>query len=104
MDADGAPSAALSSDSEFLRRIPTAAEAGAFLSSDNRKWSLFYRDLFQVASCYYNFISPQGRNRFNAFIREMLRNDRSYADFTRDLHIFENGREALAVYQAMELP
>ncbi|MBI3679713.1 MAG: DUF1553 domain-containing protein [Acidobacteria bacterium] len=111
MDADGVPPAPPSSDDEFLRRVhidltgrtPTVAQAEAFLqSSDGDKrerlieqllsspeyvdrWTLFYGNLLEITSAYYNYISVQGRNRFHQFLRDFVRNDRSYADVAREL-------------------
>ena len=111
MEADGIGSAPLSSDEEFLRRvyldlsgrIPTVAQAKAFLSTDaaNKRqvlidellgsdgyldrWGLYYRDLFEVTTRYYNYVAPEGRNRFYQFIREFLAADRSYAEVAREI-------------------
>ena len=111
MDADGVTPAPLSEDSDFVRRvyldltgrIPTIDQAERFLgSSDANKrallidellnspayvdrWTLFYGNLFEITSRYYNYISVQGRNRFVEYIRDFLRNDRSYADVAREI-------------------
>jgi hypothetical protein len=111
MQTDGVAPAPPSSDPEFLRRIylditgrlPTVEQAQAFLSStdDNRrtalidqllasstyvdKWTLFYGNIFQVTSGYYNFISIQSRNRFYQYLHEFVASDRSYADVAREL-------------------
>jgi hypothetical protein len=111
MEADSVEPAPLSSDSEFLRRvsldltgrIPTWERAESFLASNEPnkrlalveellksdeyvdRWSLFYRDLFEITSRYYNYISPQGRNRFNDFLHDFLRTDRSYAEVAREI-------------------
>jgi hypothetical protein len=111
MQTDGVAQAPPSSDPEFLRRIyldltgrlPTAEQAQAFLSStdDNRrtalidqllasgayvdKWTLFYGNIFQVTSGYYNFISIQSRNRFYQYLHEFISSDRSYADVAREM-------------------
>ena len=111
MDADGVPSAPLSTDEEFLRRvyvdltgrIPTVEQAGKFLSDDNPskrqalidelmasdafvdQWSFFYSNLFEITSRYYNYVSVQGRNRFNQYLRDFISKDRSYADVAREI-------------------
>lgn len=111
MQADGVTPAAASDDSEFLRRayldltgrLPTVQQAQDFLNSTDAgkrsalieqllaspayvdKWTLFYGNLFQVTSGYYNLISVQSRNRFNQYLREFVSSDRSYADVAREL-------------------
>jgi hypothetical protein len=111
MQQDGVSPAPASSDSEFLRRIyldltgilPTVDQTIAFLNSTdsnkraalidqllassvyNDKWTLFYGNLFQVTSGYYNLISVQSRNLHNQYLREFVTNDRSYADVAREL-------------------
>jgi len=111
MQADGVEPAPLATDAEFLRRlfldatgrIPTPARAEAFLASDEPnkraqlidellrseeyvdRWALFYRDLFEITTRYYNYVSPQGRNRFDAFLHDFLRQDRSYAQVAREM-------------------
>jgi len=49
------------------------------------KWTLFYGNIFQVTSGYYNFISIQSRNRFYQYLHEFVSSDRSYADVAREL-------------------
>ena len=111
MQADGVTPAPASGDEEFLRRvyldltgrIPTVDQAQQFLTSTDGnkrsalieqllgssayvdKWTLFYGNLFQVTSGYYNFISVQSRNRFNQYLREFVSSDRSYADVAREM-------------------
>ncbi len=111
MAADGVVPAPDSSDAEFLRRvsldlngrIPTPERVEAFLKNDNPnkrndlieellasdayvdRWSLYYRDLFQVTSKYYQFISPEGRNRFNEFLRDFIVRDRPYSQVAREI-------------------
>ena len=111
MQADGVVPAPASGDEEFLRRvyldltgrIPTVDQAQQFLTSTDGnkrsalieqllgssayvdKWTLFYGNLFQVTSGYYNFISVQSRNRFNQYLREFVGSDRSYADVAREM-------------------
>jgi len=111
MQADGVTPAPASGDAEFLRRvyldltgrIPTVDQALQFLNNtdpDKRqalveqllasdayvdKWTLFYGDLFQVTSGYYNFISVQSRNRFRQYLHDFVGGDRSWADVTREL-------------------
>jgi hypothetical protein len=111
MSADGVSPASPASDAEFLRRIyldltgrlPTVDQAQAFLNSSDGgkrtalidqllgsnayvdKWTLFYGNIFQVTSGYYNFISVQARNKFNQYLHEFVSNDRSYADVAREM-------------------
>jgi hypothetical protein len=111
MQADGVTPAPASPDEEFLRRVyldltgilPTVDQAQQFLTSTDGnkrpalidqllassayvdKWALFYGNLFQVTSGYYNFISVQSRNRFNQYLREFVSTDRSYADVAREM-------------------
>ena len=111
MQADGVAPAPASNDSEFVRRvyldltgrIPTIDQTVQFLTSTDSnkrsalvdqllasgayvdKWTLFYANIFQVTSGYYNFISVQSRNRFNQFLREFVASDRSYADVASEL-------------------
>jgi Protein of unknown function (DUF1553)/Protein of unknown function (DUF1549) len=111
MQADGVAPAPASGDSEFVRRIyldltgriPTVDQVTQFLGSADPgkrtalieellasqayvdKWTLFYGNLFQVTSGYYNFISVQSRNRFNQYLREFAASDRSWADVAREM-------------------
>ena len=111
MQADGVTPAAASGDSEFLRRvyfdltgrIPTVKQTQDFLASSDAnkrqslieqllgsdayvdKWTLFYGNIFQVTSGYYNLISVQSRNRFNQYLREFVSADRSYANVAREI-------------------
>ncbi|PWU06716.1 MAG: hypothetical protein C5B51_11700 [Terriglobia bacterium] len=111
MAADGVTPAQPASDADFLRRvsldltgrIPAPERVDAFLQdSDPAKrarliddlmaseafvdnWTLFYANLFQVTSNYYNYISINGRNKFNGYLREFIQNDRSYRDVAREL-------------------
>jgi Protein of unknown function (DUF1553)/Protein of unknown function (DUF1549) len=111
MQADSVAPAPPSGDSEFIRRIyldltgrlPTVDEALSFLNdtgSDKRtaiidnllardtyvdKWTLFFGNIFQVTSGYYQFISIQSRNRFHDYLHDFVANDRSWADVAREL-------------------
>lgn len=111
MQADGVAPAPGSSDEEFLRRvyldltgrIPTVEQTQQFLAGTDGakrsalieqllsssayvdKWTLFYGNLFQVTSGYYNFISVQSRNRFSQYLREFVSSDRSYANVAREM-------------------
>jgi hypothetical protein len=111
MQADGVDAAPPSGDSEFIRRIyldltgriPTFDEAVSFLndtSPDKRtaiidnllardayvdKWTLFFGNMFQVTSGYYQFISIQSRNRFHDYLHDFVAADRSWADVAREL-------------------
>ncbi|HLH16644.1 MAG TPA: DUF1553 domain-containing protein [Bryobacteraceae bacterium] len=111
MQADGVAPAPQSGDSEFLRRVyldltgrlPTVQQAQDFLNSTDPgkrpalveqllaspayidKWTLFYGNLFQVTSGYYNLISIQSRNLFNQYLREFVSSDRSWADVAREI-------------------
>jgi len=111
MQTDGVSPAPASSDSEFVRRIyldltgrlPTVDQAQTFLSSADSskrsalidellassayvdKWTLYYGNIFQVTSGYYNFISIQSRNRFYQYLHEFVSADRPYADVAREL-------------------
>ena len=111
MAADGVNPAPLASDAEFLRRvsvdltgrIPSPEKVDSFLQdTDSTKrsrliddlmaseafvdnWTLFYANIFQVTSGYYNYISLGARNKFNGYLREFIQNDRSYQDVAREL-------------------
>jgi hypothetical protein len=111
MQTDGVNPAPQSGDSEFVRRvyldltgrIPTVDQATAFLndpSSGKRtalidkllasneyvdKWTMFYGNIFQVTSGYYNFVSIQARNRFHDYIHDFIAQDRSWADVAREM-------------------
>ncbi|HXA50751.1 MAG TPA: DUF1553 domain-containing protein [Candidatus Acidoferrum sp.] len=111
MQTDGVNPAPQSDDSEFARRvyldltgrIPTVEQAMSFLndSADGKraalidrllasdqyvdKWTLFFGNLFQVTSGYYQFISIQSRNRFHDYLRDFVAADRSWADVAREL-------------------
>ena len=111
MAADGVVPAALSTDAEFLRRvmldltgrIPTPEALDSFLANDRPdkrneliesllgseayvdRWSLFYRDLFQVTSRYYQFVPPEGRNKFGDYLRDFVAKDRPYNMVAREI-------------------
>jgi hypothetical protein len=111
MATDGVNPAPPTSDAEFLRRvsldltgrIPSPDRVDSFLQDkDSAKrarliddlmaseafvdnWTLFYANLFQVTSGYYNYISIGSRNKFNGYLREFIQNDRSYQDVAREL-------------------
>ncbi len=111
MASDGVIPAPPSGDAEFLRRImldltgriPTPEVLDAFLANDNPnkrndliesllaseayvdRWSLYYRDLFQVTSRYYQFIPPEGRNKFNDYLRDFIQKDRPYNQVAREI-------------------
>ncbi len=104
LDADSVTPAPPTTDAEFLRRIsldltgriPTPEKVEQFIASDNPnkrneliedllaseayvdRWSLYFRDKFQITSRYYNFIAPEGRNRFDQYLRDFLARDRPY--------------------------
>jgi hypothetical protein len=111
MQADGVAPAPASGDAEFLRRvyldltgrIPTVDQALQFLNSTDSnkrtalieqllasdayidKWTLFFGNIFQVTSGYYNFISVQSRNRFHQYLSEFVASDRSWKDVAQEL-------------------
>jgi len=111
MQSDGVTPAPASGDSEFLRRVyldltgrlPTVPQAQDFLNSTDSgkrsalieqllasgpyvdKWTLFFGNIFQVTSGYYNFVSIQSRNLFNQYLREFVSSDRSYAAVAREM-------------------
>ena len=111
MQADSVDPAPQSGDSEFVRRVyldltgllPTVDQALAFLndtSSGKRttlidnllasgsyidKWTMFYGNIFQVTSGYYQFISLQSRNLFHDYLHDFIASDRSWADVAREL-------------------
>ena len=111
MAADGVEPAPLTTDAEFLRRvtldltgrIPTPEQAADFLNNpDGNKrlalidsligsgayvdnWTLFYANLFEVTSGYYNMISVDSRNLFYRNLRDFVQNDRSLAGLATDL-------------------
>ena len=111
MQTDGVDPAPQSGDSEFVRRVyldltgrlPTVDQTLAFLNDtssarrstliDNLlasdsyidKWTMFYGNIFQVTSGYYQFISLQSRNRFHDYLRDFIAADRSWADVAREL-------------------
>jgi hypothetical protein len=111
MQGDGVSPAPSSSDPEFVRRVyldltgrlPTVDQAVSFLNSTDAnkrtalveqllasdayvdKWTMFYGNIFQVTSGYYQYISVQSRNRFNQYLRTFVGADRSWADVAREL-------------------
>jgi hypothetical protein len=110
MQADGVTPAAPSGDAEFVRRIyldltgrlPTVEQTLLFLNDGSQskrndliekllasdpyvdKWTLFFGNLFQVTSGYYQFISIQSRNRFHDYLHDFVSADRSWADVARE--------------------
>src|SRR5262249_39849507 len=111
MAADGVGAAPVSTDAEFLRRvmlditgrIPKPDQVEAFLNDSNPgkrsalidsliaseafvdNWTLFFGNLFQVTSGYYNIIGIPGRNLFNGYLRDFVSSDRSYRDFASEV-------------------
>ncbi len=111
MAADGVVPAPEASDAEFLRRvsldltgrIPTAEQVEQFLQDDNPSkrgklidsligsdgyvdyWTLFFGNHFEITSRYYNYIGLPGRNLFHEYLRDFVKNDRSWADLAQDV-------------------
>ncbi len=111
MATDGVQPAPITTDAEFLRRvtldltgrIPAPEQADAFLKDDNPNkraalvdslvgsdpfidhWTLFFGNLFEVTSGYYNFIGIPGRNLFYNYLRDFVARDRSYRDVTAEM-------------------
>jgi hypothetical protein len=111
MQTDGVNPAPQSDDSEFVRRVyldltgrlPTVDQVLAFLNDGRSgkrtalidqllasdqyvdKWTLFFGNMFQVTSGYYQFISVQSRNRFHDYLHDFVAADRSWADVAREL-------------------
>jgi hypothetical protein len=111
MASDGIEPAPLTNDAEFLRRvtldltgrIPSPEQAAAFLASEDGSrrtalidslvgseayvdnWTLFYANLFEVTSGYYNFISVDSRNLFHRALRDFVQNDRPLSGLVSDL-------------------
>jgi hypothetical protein len=111
MSADGVPSAELTTDAEFLRRvsidltgrIPTPEAAAAFLadgSPDKRgrlieellaspayvdQFTLYFGNRFEVTSGYYNEIGVTGRTLFHNFLRDAVRRDRPYSEVVSEM-------------------
>ena len=112
MDADRVPSAPLSSDAEFLRRvtldltgrIPDADTVVAFLadpSADKRsrmvdallasegfvdRWGLFYGDLFMsTAYSVSGRLWPAGRDAYHAYFRNAVRSGKPWDVMAREL-------------------
>ncbi len=110
MESDGVVPAALSSDSEFLRRvyvdltgrIPTPEAAEEFLSStDTEKrakliaslldspaytdqFTTYFANKFKVTRSHES-IGNLGRNTFYEWLRKSIADDRPYDDFVREL-------------------
>ncbi|MBI1791621.1 MAG: DUF1553 domain-containing protein [Acidobacteria bacterium] len=106
MAADGVEPAPASSDTEFLRRIrldltgripapeeverftrdagpgKRAALIDALLASPEfvDYWTLWFGNLFEVTSAYYNLIGIPGRNRFHQFLRDFVERDLPYTE------------------------
>jgi hypothetical protein len=112
MDADKIPSAPLSSDAEFLRRvtldltgrIPDAATVALFLadpSGDKRdrmidtllasdtfvdRWTFFYDELFQnTAFATSGRLYPQGRNAWHAYFQDAVRSHKPWDVMAREI-------------------
>ncbi|MBL8230052.1 MAG: DUF1553 domain-containing protein [Bryobacterales bacterium] len=111
MEVDGVPSAPLSSDAEFLRRvsidltgrIPTPEEAEAFFNdtAPNKRqlliekllaspayvdqFTLYFGNRFEVTSGYYSYIGLTGRTLFNRFLRDFVQRDRPYNEVVTDM-------------------
>jgi len=111
MARDGVRAAPLISDAEFLRRvmldltgrIPKPEQVQQFLKDpipqkrmvliDSLigseafvdRWTMFFGDLFEVTSGYYNLIGIPGRNLFHNYLRDFVQNDRSYRDVAVEL-------------------
>jgi len=111
MAADGIAPAPLTNDAEFLRRvtldlagrIPTVEEVEQFLADNGPgkrqariealigsddfidHWTLFFANLFEVTSGYYNLVGIDGRNLFHRYVQDFVARDRSYRDFTSEL-------------------
>lgn len=110
MEADGVTPAALSGDSEFLRRvhvdltgrIPTPEAAEAFLSSNDPEkraklidsllgssaytdqFTTYFANKFKVTRSHES-IGNLGRNTFYEWLRKSIADDRPYDDFVREL-------------------
>ncbi|MEO6260209.1 MAG: DUF1549 domain-containing protein, partial [Thermoanaerobaculia bacterium] len=109
---NGVPSAPLSSDSEFLRRvtlditgaIPDPATVQSFLTDPTPgkrermidtllategfadRWTMWFGDLVQnVQSSSSSREYPQGRNTYYAFIRDSIRGGKAYDQLVREL-------------------
>lgn len=112
MEADNVPSAPLSSDAEFLRRvsldlvgrIPDAATLQAFLHNpapDKRdrmidsllasnefvdRWAFFFDDLFKVTAVAANGrLFVPGRNQYHAYFVDAVRSHKPYDQMVREL-------------------
>jgi hypothetical protein len=111
MAADNVAPAPLSDDATFLRRvmvdltgrIPTPEQVDQFLRDANankrtalidallasegfvNQWTLYFARRFQVTSAYYQYISIESRNLWYQYLREFVRQDRSWADLATDL-------------------
>ena len=119
----------MTTDTEFLRRvsidltgrIPTPDQVNSFTqSTDPSKrsslidqlmatdsfadnWTLFFSNMFQVTSGYYNFISIPGRDQFQAYLREFIQNDRSYRDVAREMIAFFGASPVVALALGIRL-
>jgi hypothetical protein len=106
IEEQGAPSAGLASDREFLRRayldaigrIPTLEETQHFLRAEDankrarlidsliaseefvERWSYYFEDLFRAGNRM-----GYGKNLFHFWVQEWLRLDRPYSDVVTDL-------------------
>jgi hypothetical protein len=111
MAADGVVPAPQAGDAEFLRRvsldltgrIPSVEQAEQFLSDTNpakraklidslmasegyvEAWTMFLGNHFEISSRYYNYIGIPGRNLFHQYLRDFVKNDRSWADLAEEV-------------------
>jgi hypothetical protein len=111
MAADGVPSAPLTTDAEFIRRvtldltgrIPLSENVEAFLADErpnkrailideliaseafNDFWTFFYANQFEVISRYYNMIGVPGRNLFHQYLRGFVEKDRPLTDLATEM-------------------
>lgn len=111
MAVDRVPSAPLTTDEEFIRRIsldltgriPAPERVKQFLAdtrSNKRsllieeliaspafvdQWTLYFANRFQVTSGFYGYIGIPGRNAFHQYLRDFVQRDRSYRDLVREL-------------------
>ncbi|MSV29807.1 MAG: DUF1549 domain-containing protein, partial [Bryobacterales bacterium] len=122
MAADGVVPAPLASDAEFLRRvsldltgrIPGVEQVEQFLKDENPlkrgklidsligsdgyvdRWTLFFGNHFEITSRYYNYIGLPGRNLFHEYLRDFVRNDRSWAELAQEVIASSGSNNQLA--------